>query len=258
MNNFKILLKNNLLEFRRTKKWIIFISVFAILSILSSVLAKLLSTAFTPIFEMMGIQYEASIADAYTQFVANIAETGYLLVSIIFSLSLVKEKTSSTYYTLKSNGVKESEMVLAHFVSKLILLTVSYLIGVIVFVISNLILFNSYTGYRGALCLLLVYLFIVFSLCFSLFVSSVIKKKSLGIVISIVSYFIFSILYVIPKVGPFTPFYGMTLVNDIMYDNYLVNDVVINIAMLVALSIACIVSGIFLFKNKINNGKNNG
>lgn len=256
MDNFKILLKKNFLEFKRTKKWIVFLIVFPVIAILSSVLAKVLISALAPIFEMIGLTYEPTIADSYAQFVANMAETGYLLIAIMFSVSLVKEKSSSTYYVLKSNGVKESDIVLSHFVSKLILITASYLASVVVFVVMNLILFRAYTGYRGVVSLSFTYLLLVFALCFSLFVSSFVNKKSHGYIIAIASYFVFSILYVIPKIDVFTPFYALTLSNDIMYEySHNISDFVINGVSLVVICIGLIIGSIYLFKNKVDNGK---
>ena len=125
MNNFKILLKKNFLEINRTKKWWIFIGVFVANAILSSLAARYLLELLSPVFEMIGIVYTPTIADAYAEYAANMFEVGYLIIAIMFASSLTKEKSSATYYTLKSNGVKDKEIVLAHYVSKLVLITVS-------------------------------------------------------------------------------------------------------------------------------------
>ena len=131
MRNFKILLKKNFLEFKRTKKWYVYIISFSLIALISALTAKYLLGALSPFLEMMGVIYTPTVADSYAQFIANMIEVGYLLIGIMFATTLLKEKNSSTYYTLKSNGVKETQIVLAHYVSKLILITVSYLISLI-------------------------------------------------------------------------------------------------------------------------------
>lgn len=256
MDNFKILLKKNLLEITRTKKWIVFMVVLPLIAIASSVIVKVLFTALSPFLAELGIAYDPTIADAYIQFIANMAETGYLLIAIMFSTVLIKEKTSSTYYILKSNGVKESEVVLAHFVSKILLITISYLVSVIAFVITNLILFKSYAGLRGVISIGFTYMLLVFALCFSMFISSIISKKGQGYIITIASYFGFSILYLIPKVGVVTPFYALTLLNDVMYETtYNISEIVTNGVSLLIMCAGLIWGSIYFFGNKVDNGK---
>lgn len=261
MNNLKFLLRNNFLEFKRSKKWIIYILVFTFLGLVSTLTAKFLLPAFNEVFEMLGIVYTTSIADSYVEFSANMGEISYLLIVIMFSTSLFKEKSSLTYYLLKSNGVKESEIVLSHYISKMILITVSYLVSLLVFVPMNILLFKSYTGYRGVIALTYIYLLMIFALSFALFISSFITKKSHGILIGIVSYFVLTILVTIPYVDVFTPYYSLNLVTNIMRDQtHIAKDYLINAFTSLSLIIGFVFLSIYLFKNKIDNRKekNNG
>ena len=254
MNNFNILLKSHFLEFKRTHKWLVYILTFIGIALLSSVVTKYLFDFVTPILESMGFVYYATVADAYGEFINNMSEIGFFLITIMFSGSLVKEKTSSTYYVLKSNEVKEKEIVLAHYVSKLILITASYLISIVVFVISNLIFFRAYTGYRGVVSLSLLYLFLVFSLSFAMFISSFIKKKSIGIAISIPAYLVLGIVAIIPKVGVYTPFYVLTLAREIITQSTIVTmDYVIGFSMIITFSVGLLLGSIGIYSNKIDN-----
>ena len=56
-----------------------------------------------------------------------------------------------------NNGVNETKIVMAHFVSKLILITISYLISIIIFVPLNIVIFHQYAGVRGVISLSLIY-----------------------------------------------------------------------------------------------------
>jgi len=263
MNNLKILLKNHFLEFKRTKKWLVYILVFTFIGIVSALTSKYLLPALSEIFEMMGLIYTTSIADSYIEFAANMGEISYLLIVIMFSTSLFKEKSSSTYYLLKSNGVKESEIVVSHYISKLILITLSYLASLLVYVPLNIFLFKSYTGYRGVVSLSYIYLLLVFALSFAVFISSFITKKSHGIVIGVVSYFVLTILSSIPNLDIFTPYYALTLSSNIMREQtHILKDYLINGFTTLLLSIGFVFLSIYLFKNKIDNrnkgSKNNG
>ena len=254
MSNFNILLKSHFLEFKRTHKWLVYILTFIAISLLSSVVTKYLFDFVTPLLESMGFVYYATVADAYGEFVNNMSEIGFFLITIMFSGALVKEKTSSTYYVLKSNNVTEKEIVLAHYVSKLILITGSYLISIFVFVISNLIFFKAYTGYRGVVSLSLVYLFLVFALSFAMFISSFIKKRSAGIAISIPAYLALSIIAIIPKIGIYTPFYSLTLAREIMMQSNVVTmDYIIGFSSIIIFIVGLLIGSIYIYSNKIDN-----
>ena len=148
MGNFIELLKKDLLEIKRSKKWIISIVAFVLLAIISAVSAKILPELMNMALKDTGFEFllpsVPSIADSYLQFIANIGEMGLILIIVMSVTYLIKEKLMGTYYTLKNNNVDDSQIVLSHFISKLIMFTISYLASIIVFVSLNLILFNEY------------------------------------------------------------------------------------------------------------------
>ena len=260
MNNFKVLLKKDLLELKRNKKWIIYITSFLIITLISVITARLLPELFNALLDVTGIiegmSYKVSVADSYMQFVANMGEIGLLIILIMFSNTLVKEKSSGTYNLLTSNGVKEYKIVLSHFLSKLILITISYLVSIGLFVGLNLIIFKEYTGFRGVCSLTYLYLTMVFALTLGIFISSVVKKKNLGIILSIVIYFILSILSVFPYIDIYNPLYALTLANEVMTSvDYKLSDYLINLFMLLASSATLLIGSIYVFKNKIDNRK---
>ena len=145
---------------------------------------------------------------------------------------------------------------MSHFISKLILITVSYFISRGIFIGLNLIVFKEYTGLRGVVSLSYVYLTLIFALALSLFISSIVKKKSSGYVIAIVVYFIMSLLSGIPYIDVYNPLYSLVLASNIITDvDYEIADYVLNLIILVTSIIALIGCSIYLFKNKIDNRK---
>lgn len=261
MNNFMVLLKKDFLEIFRTKKWLVYLITFLVITIFSVVSARVLPELLNLVLVESGLEesfsYKASVADSYTQFIANMGEIAWLLIAIMFANTLVKEKNSGTYYMLKSNGVSETKIVLSHFLSKLILITLAYMASIVLFIPMNLILFKEYTGVRGFVSLSYLYLSLVFALCLALFISSFVKKNSKGYILAIVIYFILTILSIFPYIDIYNPLYGLTLsTNTIISPDYnTLSDYLINLFVTIGISIILVVSSIYIFKNKINNRK---
>lgn len=260
MGNFVTLFKKDLLEIKRSKSWLIFPLVFILVAGISVVTAKVLPELLnmllkdTPLNGLM--EYIPSIGDSYSQFAANMGEISILLVMILFSTALIKEKKSGTYYMLKDNGVSEAKIVLSHFLSKLILLTLSYLVSVVVFVVSNMIVFNSYTGIRGVVSLSYVYLALIFALAFSLFISSCSKKSVVAYVLSISIYFVLYTISAFPYIDIYNPLYSLVLASNIITKaEYQISDYIINLSVTLSLVVFFIIASIYFFKNKIDNRK---
>ncbi len=260
MNSFKTLFKKDLLELKRTDKWLIYIFAFLAITVLSVVTARILPELLGLVLEETGLgdlfSYEISVADSYVQYVANMGEMAFLLITIMFATTLVKEKVSGTYHMLKSNGVSEDKIVLSHFFSKLILITASYIISIVAFVLLNLVLFREYAGIRGVVSLSYLYLFLVFGLCMALFVSSICKKKSSAIVLVIVIYFILSTISIIPYIDIYTPMYSLIISSDVITNvDYSLSDYLINLGVTSLLNVGMVIGSIYAYKNKINNRK---
>ena len=261
MSNFGILLKKDLLEILRNRKWLVYLITFLIIVVISVATARLLPELLNLIMSSTGIEetftYKISVGDSYSQFISNMGQVGLLLIMIMFSTSLAKEKINGTYQLLKSNGVKDSEIVLSHFIAKLILITLAYLASVLVFVALNLVVFKEYTGYRGLVALTYLYLVLVFGLSLALFISSFAKKKSHCYILVIGIYFILSILSVFPYIDVYVPLTGLNLANDYIVHqfNYEQKDYLINLFMNIGLIIVLVISSIYLYKNRIDNKK---
>jgi len=174
----------------------------------------------------------------------------------MFANTMIKEKQSGTFYLLKANGVKEEEIVLSHFVSKLILITFSYLASIALLVPLNLIVFREYTGLRGAVSLSYLYLVLVFALTLSLFISSVVNKKSVGYALAIGAYFVLVIISAFPYINIYIPIHSLTLASNIITDiDYKISDYLINLGMNIIINIGLIIGSILILKKKIDNRK---
>lgn len=259
MKDFKFLLKKDFLELCRTKKWIIYLVCFSLISVISVLTAKFLPELFNMLFSSTGLdmfEMQATIADSYTQFVANIGETGVLLIAIMFSLILVKEKTSGTGYILQCHGVKDHKVVLSHFVSKLILITASYLVSIVIFVSLNFLIFKEYTGVRGVVSLSYLYLTLVFALALGIFISSISKNNMTSVIVTFGIYFLLTILSAFPYIDIYNPMSTIMMANNIIVNEaYELSDYLINLFVTLGFIVALIGGSIYTYKNKIDNRK---
>lgn len=261
MANFAILLKKNLLEMVKNKRIIIFSAIFVIISIVSSLTAKYLPVLLD--FLLSGLEdsgigslliFDGTVADSYVQFISNFSEISILLISIMFANTIVKEKNKGTYASLKMNGVKDGEIVLAHLVSQIILITVSYLVSVPVFVLSNILLFNQIMGVRGFVVLTYIYLVMLVTICFSLFVSCFCKKSGKAYLLVILSYFVFGLLEILPRINRVNPMHLFTLSSNLMYvEEYSLNEHLLTSFSSLGICVVLVVISLFVVRNKIDN-----
>ena len=264
MVNFVILLKKNLIEMVRNKRIIIFSIAFVAISLISAVMAKFLPELFKWLFDTLGedgtnigmMIGDASVADSYVQFVSNVTEIMVLLIIIFFTGTIIKEKKTGTYDNLKMNGVKDHEIVLAHFVAQVILVTLSYIVGVAFFVLLNILLFRQIMGIRGVVALLYIYLTMLFVIAASLFVGCLFKKNFWAYFLAIIGYFALSFVDIIPHINKFNPFHLLTISMNLMYsESYSLSEHLITSIVTVLLTAGLVIVSLFIVKNKINNRK---
>ena len=263
MANFIVLLRKNLLEMVRNKRIIIFTFVFVAISVISAFSAKMLPKLFELLVDELegagaGAMYveKATVADSYIQYISNMGEIAVLLVSIMFAGTIVKEKKSGTYDTLKMNKVKDSEIVLSHFISQIILATISYVLSIAMFVLLNIILFRQIMGIRGFVILFYIYLLLLVTISFSLFSSCLCKKSGKAYLLVILTYFGVSLLEIIPKINRFNPFHLLTISSELCYyESYSLKENLITSISSLLIGAFLVIISLFIVKNKINNRK---
>lgn len=265
MRNFVILLKKNLIEMIRNKRVLIFSIVFVSFSIISAVSARYLPELIKWILsEAEGAEGfdslvgASTVADSYIQFISNIGQIAILFVPLMFASTIVREKEKGTYNVLKMNKVKDSEIVLAHLVSQIVLVTVCYLVSVAVFVPLNILLFKQIMGLRGFVTLVYLYLLLIIDICITMFISCLCKKKGKSYLFVVLVYFGLSIIDAIPKINRFLPYNLLSLSNELMlYPSYKLSDHLITVISTLVISVVFVVLSIFVTRNRIDNSKVN-
>ena len=261
MTNFVILLKKNIVDMIRNKRFIVFGIVFVAISLISALSARYLPEIFEALLEGMEeemggqmILFTSSVADSYVQYISNIGQIAVLLIGILFASSITKEKNKGTYNNLITHGVKDKEIVLAHYVSQLLLITISYLLSVAIFVVLNIVLFSQIMGVRGLVTLTYLYLLLVATLSFTLFCSCLCNKNSRAYLIVILGYFGLTLLEVIPRLNKFNPLHLLTISTELMYyENYVLSEHLITSLFTIVISVVLVVVAVLVSRNRVNN-----
>ena len=263
MDNFKILLKKNLIEMVRNKKIIIFSLVFIALSIISALTAKFIPMLIDLLMNELGggmdsigtiFMLKGNVADSYVQLISNFGEIGMLLVGIMFATTITKEKNKGTYASLKMNQVKDHEIVLSHLVAQILLVLVSYMLSVAVFVILNILLFNQIMGIRGFVALTYIFVLLLVTICFSLLSSCLSNSSGKAYLLVILSYFGLGILEMIPKINRINPFHLITMSSNLMYyKEYSLGEHLATFFISIVFCVLFVIISLLVVKNKINN-----
>lgn len=263
MGNFAILLKKNLLEMVRNKRIIVFSVVFAAISVISALSARFLPEIFAFLAQSleeagMGEIFveKATVADSYVQYISNMGEIAVLLVGVMFATTIIKEKDSGTYSTLKMSKVKDKDILLSHLVAQFILISVAYILSVATFTLLNILLFRQVMGLRGIVVLGYIYLLLLFMIIFSMFASCLCKKKGKAYLLVILGYFALTFLVAFPRIGKFNPFYLLTNGMELMYyEDYILKDQLITLFVTLGICFVLVLVSLFIIRNKINNRK---
>lgn len=209
MKKIKCLLKKDLTSIFRTKKFLIIFLVligFAIVSPISAkIVQELLKLFGEDLGELSALLGTATYIDSYVQLNGNLAEMFIFILIIMFASSIIKEKTSGTYLVLKMNGINKREFILSHVVAQLIVVTISYFLSIIVFLVTTYILFKAAFPTHWFYSLISLYLFIVFFVIMVNFISNFSKSTTQSMVLNFSFYFGILMLNMFSKIKYFIP-----------------------------------------------------
>lgn len=258
MNNFASLLKKDLTSIFRTKKFLIILLVLIGFAILSPISAKIVGELIKLLGDELGdltaLLGSSTYVDSYIQLNGNLAEMFIFIIIIMFAGSIIKEKTKGTYFVLKMNGVNKKEFILSHILSQIIVVTVSYVISIVIFLLTTLILFGEALPRNALYSLFSLYLFIIFFVVLINFISGFSKSSTQSMVLNFSLYFGILMLNIFTKIKYFLPFSLTDNVITVLNGDVTL-DCNISIISTTVWCIIMIVSLLLFSKDKINNTK---
>lgn len=206
-------LKKELLESMRTYKTFVLMMIFIIFGILNPVMAKVMPELLEALLpEGMTITIEEPKAlDSWMQFFKNGAQTGMIILTVVFSGLMAGELSKGTLINMLTKGLKRRTVILAKFTGALLQWTVAY--G------ASFLITYGYTSYffppeqlpHLALSIMAMWVFGLILLALVIFGGLLFKNIYGALLTTGGAVLVMTLLSLFPKVKPYNP---MTLVSD--------------------------------------------
>ncbi|XMB86380.1 ABC transporter permease subunit [Mycoplasmatota bacterium WC44] len=247
----KTLIKYDLIYLFKTKKFIIFPAVVGIFSLLSPIMAMYLPEIINYLLSLEGITIELSdptVMDAYMQYLSEMNET-ILYVIIFFAIStFITDKTKGMQPMILSKPVSRSKYLLSKFITFILLITISLIIGILGFSLYTYVLFEELAFISFLLSNMLQLLYFVFITSICLFFATIHKTYLAALLSSFGVYIVFSIISII-TVAPFK-YFPTTLISifpDVILDVAEGKTIWISVTLTLLMIVTLIYSSIKIF-----------
>ncbi|QVK20525.1 ABC transporter permease subunit [Mycoplasmatota bacterium] len=248
------LIKYDLNYLLKTKKFIIISVVVGIFSLLSPIMAKYLPELLNSLMTPEGIQItipEPTVMDAYRQYFSDMNET-ILFVILFFAISIfISEKTKGMLPLILSKPISRRDYIISKFITLIILITISQIIGILGFSLYTYVLFDEIAFGSFLLSNIPQLLYFVFVISICLFFATIHKSYLAALLSSFGVYFVLALLSVI-TVGPFKYFpVSLTkLFSQIILNVADVKDILISLAVTLVMIIGLVYGSIKIFTNQ--------
>lgn len=252
MKSFIAFTNKEFLEYMRTYKALILISVFFIFGIMSPVIAKMMPDIVSNM-SIKGMSLtvpKPTNIDAYSQFFKNISQMGFIVVLLIFSGVLSQELSKGTLINILSKGLPRHTVILSKYIASIFLWTVSYVISALTTYGYTIYLFGSSDIRNLFFSLLCMWLFGCFILSVILISSTLVSSSYGGLLISALFIGFLLILNIAPKLNKYNP---ITLASDnvvLLNNTVKTNDLFITIWITLALTACFLIASIAIFNKK--------
>jgi len=250
MNQLIILLKKDLMELFRTKKFLIILILLGIFALTSPLFAKM-----TPeILKLLGddiqiTMLDPTIVDSYIQFVGNLSQMGIFAFIIAFSGLIVNERKKGLLTNLLNNGVTKANFILSKVISQKIIIVIIFLISIILFEFYNLILFEEMFPKNSIISHIALFIYFMFIIAVTNFFSTISKSKMIGLIMSFLV--VFSIMiFDLVSFGKYLPNYLLSISIGVLGDGTVLDYAYINMGITLAISLLLVILSIKMCKNK--------
>ena len=251
----KKLLKYDFIYLQKTSKFIVFGAIFVLFSILSPLTARYINELIE--FLLAGDDSiifntgDPTVFDSYYQYLNDLYEIIFIVIVFVAVSVFIRDKTKGLLPLIFSKPINRTKYVLSKYVSFLVLLFVSIVLGYLVFTYYTYFIFDEIFFDRGVYMMLLYFLDMMFVASAALFFATTFKSYLGAIALTWGVYLSAGILTIAENVPVLKHFPGMIKNNivAIIAETSTTSDVLLNV-LVTALFIAA-----FLFAsiNKIRN-----
>ena len=213
MRSFVAFTKKEIMESLRTYKFMILFLIFVVFGFLNPVMAKVLPEILESVLpEGMTITLEEPKAiDSWMQFFKNGAQTGMIVLTVIFSGIMAGEISKGTLIHMVTKGLSRNVVVLSKFTSAVFQWTLSYAASALITLGYTLYFFEKMELTNLFLAILGMWIFGVLLLSMVIFGGLLFKNVYGALLLAGGAALILTLLGLFPDLKPYNP---MTLVSE--------------------------------------------
>lgn len=251
----KQLLKYDLFYLVKTKKFVVYISIFVFFSILSPLTAKYIGQILEFLLGDSGLAIpvpEATTIAAYTQYISDLMEV-CLLVALFGSMSIfIHDKSKGLIPLIFTKPINRTYYVISKYIAVQILLLVSILLGYLMFTYYTYVLFDEVFFISGLLSMLQYWLYLALLTSIAQLMATLFNSYWGASLLTLSIYLLFSILTIFGDIGFFMHLPGMVTTNiiQLLMDLDVAKDIWITSVVTVGLALIMIGSSIFITKEQ--------
>lgn len=211
MNIFISMIRKELLEIYRSKKFLILVILFLFIAISSPILAKLLPVILKSVPATPGITIDIpdpTWKDAVDQLVKNLSQIGMIVLIIMFAGSIADEKNKKTLEMVLTKPVSRPKFVLAKFVASLLATMVVFIIAMAVFYFYTVSILGTFSVVNFLWLSVFSMLFLVFIISLTLFFSAISKSQIVALALTFGTEAVIAIVFgSVKKIADYSPSY---------------------------------------------------
>ncbi|NLC67258.1 MAG: ABC transporter permease [Clostridiaceae bacterium] len=251
INVLVVFIKKEIIEHWRSYRIIVLLSVLLLFGMSSPLIAKLVPVIFESID--MGIEInipEPTFIDSYTQFFKNMTQVCLIVVILVFSGSITREKSRGTAMLLLSKGLSRTTFIISKFIAQVLIWTVSYAAAAAVFYGYTGYLFPGHKPQNFAVSMLSLWLFVVFLFSLSDLASLVGNAFYVPVVITFGALALMLAISAVPKAMRYLPIALSSWNVEMIQGIKNVPDIILPASITVVLTILFVVSTIMVFSKQ--------
>ena len=222
MNSLCTMLKKEILEIYRSKKFLILVIVFAFIAISSPILAKLLPSILKSMPATPGLIFDmpdATWTDSIDQLVKNLAQFGMIVILLMFSGAIAEEKNKKTLELVLTKPISRVSFILSKFVASALYIKIVFLVSAIVFYYYTVNLLGDFSFLNFVWLVIFLLIFLIVILAVTIFFSTISKNQitaaGMALLVSIVFTTIFGL---IKQIANYSPTYIVSNYKNLMTD----------------------------------------
>ena len=252
MKHYLVFFKKELLEYNRTYKLLILLLVFLILGIMNPLTAKLtpdLLAKFMP--EGVSITLpEPSSLDSWAQFYKNVTQMGLIVTILVFSGVLSSELSKGTLIILLTKGLPRRVVILAKYMSMLVLWSASILTSFLVTWAYTVYIFPDGKSANLLFSMFCLWLYGALLLAVLLLAATLVKSSYGSMLITGVFVVLLTILNIAPAIQQYNPLSLAAKNMDLVMQNIEPSSLFPAIGVTVLATVVLLFAAVVIFRKK--------